>query len=42
MTETLSVSIAFEPMAGVEPVNVEIGDYRAQLYLRVVSGNKDK
>ena len=34
MTETLAVSIGFEPMAGVEPVDVEIGDYRAQLYIR--------
>ena len=32
MTETLAVSIGFEPLAGVEAVDVEIGDYRAQLY----------
>ena len=37
MTETLAVSISFEPISGVEPVEVEIGDYRAQLYLRVVN-----
>jgi isoleucyl-tRNA synthetase len=37
MTETLAVSISFEPISGVEPVEVEIGDYRTQLYLRVVN-----
>jgi hypothetical protein len=42
MTETLSVSITFEPIAGVEAVDVEIGDYRAQLYLQVVPGQKSK
>ncbi len=42
MTETLAVSIGFEPLGGVEPVEVEIGDYRAQLYIRVVSGQKNK
>ena len=36
MTETLAVSIGFEPLAGVEPVEVEIGDYRTKLYIRVV------
>ncbi len=36
MTETLAVSIRFEPIAGVESVDIEIGDYRAQLYIRVV------
>ena len=36
MTETLAVSIGFKPMPGVEPVDVEIGDYRAQLYIRVM------
>jgi hypothetical protein len=40
MTETLAVSIAFEPPAGVEPVEIEIGDYRAQLYVRVVPAQK--
>ena len=34
MTETLAVSIGFEPLAGVEPVDVEIGDYRAS-FIRV-------
>ena len=42
MTETLAVSIGFEPLAGVEPVDVEIGDYRAKLYIRVVPGQKSK
>jgi isoleucyl-tRNA synthetase len=42
MTETLAVSISFEPPAGVEPVEVEIGDYRAQLYIRVVPGQKNR
>jgi isoleucyl-tRNA synthetase len=37
MTETLAVSIGFEPLAGVEAVDVEIGDYRAQIYIRIVS-----
>jgi isoleucyl-tRNA synthetase len=37
MTETLAVSISFEPISGVEPVEVEIGDCRAKLYLRVVN-----
>jgi isoleucyl-tRNA synthetase len=36
MTEGLAVSISFEPLSGVEPVEVEIGDYRAQLYIRVM------
>ncbi len=36
MTETLAVLIEFEPMAGVKPVEVQVGDYRAQLYARVV------
>ena len=36
MAETLAVSITFEPIPGVEPVEVEIGDYRAELYVRVV------
>ena len=36
MTETLAVSIVFEPMAGVEPVDIEIGDYRADFMSRVV------
>ena len=39
MTETLAVSIGFEPLAGVEPVeveiDVEIGDYRATLFVRI-------
>jgi isoleucyl-tRNA synthetase len=39
MSETLAVSIAFEPIAGVEPVTIEVGDYAAQLYVRVVPGN---
>jgi len=34
-TETLAVSIGFEPLAGVEPVEVEIGDYRATLFVSV-------
>ena len=38
MAETLAVSIAFEPIPGVKPVTVEIGDYRAELYVRVVTG----
>ncbi len=43
MSETLAVSISFEPPTmgtwcpGVEAVDVEIGDYRAQLSIRVVS-----
>ena len=40
MTETLAVSIGFEPLAGVEPVDVEIGDYRAKLCIRVVPGQE--
>jgi isoleucyl-tRNA synthetase len=40
MTETLAVSIEFEPIAGVDPVEVEIGDYRAKLYVRVVPVQK--
>ncbi len=42
MTETLAVSIGFEPLAGVEPVDVEIGDYRARLYTRVVPRQSGK
>ena len=42
MSETLAVSIGFEPLSGVEPVNVKIGDYRAKLYIRVVPRQKDK
>src|SRR5208283_4957174 len=40
MTETLAVSIGFEPIAGVEPVDVEIGEHRAQLYVKVVPQTK--
>ena len=36
MTETLAVSIGFEPLADVESVEIEIGDYRTKLYIRVV------
>ncbi len=36
MAETLAVSIVFEPIAGVEPVTVEIGDYRTELYVKVL------
>jgi len=42
MAETLALSIGFEPMTGVEAVDVEIGDYRAQLDIRVLSGQKNK
>jgi isoleucyl-tRNA synthetase len=42
MTETLAVKIGFEPLAGVEPVDVEIGDFRAHLYIRVVPGERSK
>ena len=41
MTETLAVSIGFGPIAGAEPVDVEIGDYRAELYIRVVPKPRD-
>ena len=37
MGETLAVSISFEPIPGVEPVAIEIGEYRADLYMKVVS-----
>jgi isoleucyl-tRNA synthetase len=40
MTETLAVSIGFEPLAGVEPVDVEIGEFRAKLYIQVVRGQE--
>jgi isoleucyl-tRNA synthetase len=36
MRETLAVAIGFEPLAGVEAVDVEIGGYRAKLCIRVV------
>ncbi len=35
-SETLTVSITFEPIPGVEPVVVEIGDNTAKLYVKVV------
>jgi hypothetical protein len=38
MTETLAVSIGFEPLAGVEAVEVEISDYRASLFVKVRTG----
>jgi isoleucyl-tRNA synthetase len=34
--ETLAVAIRFAPVAGVEPVEVEIGEHRATLYVEVV------
>ncbi len=36
MAETLAVSVTFEPILGVEPVTVEIADYTAKLYVKVV------
>ena len=35
MTETLAVTISFEPIPGAEPAEVEIGDYRAALFVKV-------
>jgi isoleucyl-tRNA synthetase len=32
--ETLTVELVFEPLPGVEPVEVTVGDFRAKLYLR--------
>ena len=40
MTETLAVSICSEPLAGADAVDIEIGDDRAQLYLRVAAAKK--
>jgi isoleucyl-tRNA synthetase len=37
MAETLALSITFGPIAGVEPVTVEIGASTAKLYIKVVS-----
>jgi isoleucyl-tRNA synthetase len=37
MAETLAVSIGFEPLPGVEPVEVEIGDFQATIYIKVRS-----
>ncbi|MGD0897277.1 MAG: class I tRNA ligase family protein [Thermoguttaceae bacterium] len=34
--ETLALAIHFEPIAGAEAVDVEIADYRAMLYVKVV------
>jgi isoleucyl-tRNA synthetase len=36
MAETLAVSITFESIPGVEPVNIEIGDSSAQLFVKIV------
>ncbi len=36
MAETLAVSIDFEPMPGLVSVQIEVGDYGAKLYIRVV------
>jgi isoleucyl-tRNA synthetase len=34
--ETLAVELVFEPLPGVEPVEVTIGDFRVKLYLKVI------
>ena len=39
MSETLAISISFEPIAGVEPVTIKVGDYMLQVYVRVVPGS---
>jgi len=36
MQETLAVSICLEALDSVEPTSVKVGDYEAQLYVRVV------
>jgi isoleucyl-tRNA synthetase len=36
MKETLAVSITFDPIAGAEAVDIEVGDFKVQLYVRVV------
>jgi isoleucyl-tRNA synthetase len=35
--ETLTVELLFEPLPGVEPVEITIGDFRAVLYLKVIT-----
>ncbi|HEV3415482.1 MAG TPA: class I tRNA ligase family protein, partial [Pirellulales bacterium] len=35
--ETLTIELLFEPLPSVEPVEIAIGEYRAQLYLHVVA-----
>ena len=42
MAETLAVSVTFEPILGVEPVAIEIGDYTAQLYVKVIASDDPK
>jgi hypothetical protein len=35
--ETLAVRIVFEPILGVSPTKVKVGEYEADVYVRVVS-----
>ena len=35
-TETLTVELVFEPLPGVEPVDVAFGEFHAKLYLKVI------
>ena len=37
MTETLAISIGFAPIAGMAPIDAQIGDYSAHVYLQVVA-----
>ena len=35
--ETLSVAVRLEPLEGVQPVKVKIGEHELEVYIRIVS-----
>ena len=39
MSETLAISISFEPIAGVEPVTIKVGDYMCRFMCKLYETN---